>query len=400
MPKTKYSELTAGLFVILGLAVTLAVVLWLGAAELFGPTGQEAFFSVELKDGSKGLEIGGYIKINDKVIGKITDIRLAAGAAHTLYVARIEQPDIKIHADGKATIATGLVGSATLVITSLGDPNEPLTSEQDPIEITGGLATAMSDLAGAAGALRDVAEAVKAELDTTSDSALLVRIHEIMAKIDAAVDEVVKITKNIRGETNREQSDSLMKKVHDVVDNVGEIAADAKPKIEKTLTAAAKTAEKIEAYADEDLGEILADFRKAGTKIVEISNNLRDVSAEAKDALMLNRSKIDEIIENIAIVTANLKATSENVRRRPWLLLHKPKPGELENQNLYDAARAFVAGSEKLNQAAGKLKGLAAARPEGIAATDPVLIEIRKQIEETFESFSTAEQALWKELTK
>ena len=400
MPKKKHSELTAGLFVILGLAVTLAVVLWLGAAELFAPTGQEAFFSVEPKDGSKGLEIGGYVKINDKVIGKITDIRLAAGATQTLYVARIEQPDVKIYSDGEATIATGLVGSATLVITSLGDPNKPLTSEQEPIEITGGLATAMSDLAAAAGSLKDVAEIVKAQLDTTQDNALLVKIHTVMDKIDTAVDEVVMIAKNLRGETDRNQSDSLVRKVRDVVDNVGEITADAKPKIEKTLAAVADTAEKIDAYTDEDLGKILADFRQAGTRIVEITNNFRDVSAEAKDTLMLNRSKIDEIIENITLVSVNLKATSENVRRRPWLLLHKPKPDELKNQNLYDAARAFVAGSEKLDQAVGKLKGLAAARPEGIAETDPKLIEIRKQIEETFENFSAAEQALWKELTK
>ena len=400
MPKKKHSELTAGLFVILGLAVTLAVILWLGAAELFSPPGYEAFFSVELSEGSKGLEVGGYVKINDKVIGKITDIRLAVEASETLYVAKIEQPDVKIFSDGEATIATGLVGSSALVITSVGSADEPMTSEQNPIKITGGLTSAMSDLATAASSLKDIVGLVKAELDTASEGALLAKIHEIIGKIDAAANEIVAATRNISTETNRQQSDSLMKKVHEVVDDVSEIIADAKPKIDKTLTATAKIVERIDAYTDEEIGKILADFRKAGTKIVEISNNLRDLSAEAKDVLMLNRSKVDAIIENIAIVTADLKATSANVRRRPWLLLHKPKPGEFKNQNLYDAARAFVVGSEKLDMAAGKLKGLAAARPDGIEATDPVLIEIRKQIQESFENFSTAEQALWKELIK
>ena len=41
MPQTKHDELKAGLFVIIALAVTLGVILWLGAGDAFRTAGQE-----------------------------------------------------------------------------------------------------------------------------------------------------------------------------------------------------------------------------------------------------------------------------------------------------------------------------------------------------------------------
>ena len=43
--------------------------------------------------------------------------------------------------------------------------------------------------------------------------------------------------------------------------------------------------------------------------------------------------------------------------------------------------------------------GLAKAHPDGVNSDDPQLLKIRKQLEESFEKFTLAEQALWNELT-
>ena len=72
----------------------------------------------------------------------------------------------------------------------------------------------------------------------------------------------------------------------------------------------------------------------------------------------------------------------------------------MHSQNVHDAARAFSNGASQLDQALAKLKGLAASHPKGVPANDPQLKKIAEQIKETFEKFTDAEKALWKELLK
>ena len=379
MPRKKHSELAAGLFVILGLVAAVGVVLWLGAVDMFKPTAQEVFFSSDYLAGSYSIDIGKAIKLNDMPIGKIIDIRLDAENHRTLYVARIEHEDVKIYSNGKAQAAAGLVGSADLVITSVGDPNAPQADAENPIKIDPGMNQAMGDLAKMASQLSD---------------------EELIAKIRNIVDNIDIAASGIRMQLDPDAEAALMNKIHRSMDDVNAISSDAKPKISQTLTAAASAAEKIDAYVTKDVGYLLAEFRKITTRVLEMSNNFKDVSSQAKDLLMVNRDRIDTIIDDMSLIAANLKAASTEIRRSPWRLLHKPSAQEVQNQNLYDAARAFVLGSQRLDMSLSKLKGLAAARPDGIAANDPELIKIKQQLEETFGQFSKAERALWKELSK
>ena len=80
--------------------------------------------------------------------------------------------------------------------------------------------------------------------------------------------------------------------------------------------------------------------------------------------------------------------------------MYQPSKKELRDENLYDAARVFAEGAEKLNEALAELKALREARPEGIKATDPELARIQEHLRMTFEKFRLAEDALWKTLTK
>ena len=113
---------------------------------------------------------------------------------------------------------------------------------------------------------------------------------------------------------------------------------------------------------------------------------------------MVHRDNIDEMIDNMRIVSENLKATSKEIRRNPWRLLYKPKPGELREQTIRDATVAFVSGAAELDQALAKLNGLARAHPEGIDRKDPKFQEIRKHVLESFKKFKKVEDALWREI--
>jgi len=179
-----------------------------------------------------------------------------------------------------------------------------------------------------------------------------------------------------------ESDKPLMAKIHSSVDDVNAIT------------------EKIRTYTDEDIAELLAKLRETSTKILKMSKDFAVVSGQVKEMIVINRDNVDELLDNMVAVSANLKAASTDIRRNPWRLLYKPDDQELHSQNIYDAARSFSNGAEQLDQAISKMTSLAKAHPEGIAADDPTLAKVREHLEETFEKFTKAEAALWKELSR
>ncbi len=167
-------------------------------------------------------------------------------------------------------------------------------------------------------------------------------------------------------------------------------------KLKQTATSVARTADNIEGYSRTEVADILAKLRDVNTKLLQAASDIGQTAGTAKEIITLNRDNINEIIDNMTNVSESLKSTGKEIRRNPWRLLYKPNPGELHSQNIYDAARAFSDGAEQLDAAIAKLKAL----PPTAATSDPQVERIRKQVERSFTDFSTAEQALWKELSK
>jgi len=368
MARKTHSELTAGIFVLVALAVLIGVIVWLGGADMLSPARQVAVFYADEDAGSFNLQKGSFVQIGDAQVGKIARIRFDADAGRTFYTAEIDRKDIKVHADGKVRVAAALIGGARLVITDRGSDEAPLADAEHPVALGGGLDQAMGNLEHASEKLALIADAVARELDSTESAGLLAKIHEIIDSLKLATADVAAI------------------------------AADAKPKVSQTLEDVQAVASTIRTATDENLTELLVNLRESSTEVLKISRNFGEVSGQVRQIVMLHRNNIDEIIDNMAQVSANLKATAKEVRRAPWRLLHTPDEQELDSQNIYDAATAFSNGAEQLDQAISKLTGLAAASPDGLPADDPELLKIRAQLEEAFGKFNKAEQALWKEL--
>ena len=170
MPAKPHSELKAGIFVIVSLAVLLAVVLWLGAADVFKPVPHKAVFFIKESSGSVGLKIGSRIQVNDMACGKIVGIRFSPAEGRTLYFAEINRPDIEIRSDGKAMVPGGLVGDMPLVITSRGTPGKPLADENHPIEISGLLQRTMSNIEAMSQQVRQMVSLNKGNVNEIMDN--------------------------------------------------------------------------------------------------------------------------------------------------------------------------------------------------------------------------------------
>ncbi len=451
MPNKTRNELTAGLFVLAGIVVVLGVVLWLGAADMLKARGQLATFYVPMSEGSVGVIEGAVVTLGDGRIGRVVEVQPDPGNRRCLYRVRLERTDILLGSDANALVVAPPVGQAKIVVMDAGDSERPADAE-NPIRLSGGLDQAMQRIDKVAANLELASAKLVEQLEPNDAASLLGKVHGVVGEIDLAAKSLGRITGNIedqtaagdpnslvgtllagagdirlattrlagefdanaeaslagklgRAATNIERGSDpnaegyLMAKVHGTLGEIDGIVTDARPKIDRTVTAITATAEKIKAYTDKDIGEILAGLREANTKVLKIVGDFSVVSEEAKQIVTLNRDNIDETLDNLALVSVNLKAASQEIRRNPWRLLHRPDKKELRSQNLYDAVRAFSDGAAQLDQAIAKLRALQKLESED-PQYDKTTERIRKNLTETFEKFTKAEQALWEELQK
>ncbi len=77
-------------------------------------------------------------------------------------------------------------------------------------------------------------------------------------------------------------------------------------------------------------GEEIASEEPVQTRLMmkkaeEIEDNLKDVLSRVKGLIVNNRQNLDEIINNIEVITENFEAFSDDIKKHPWKLLFKGK---------------------------------------------------------------------------
>ena len=443
MPKKKHNELTAGLFVVAALLVTVGVVLWMGAADAFRPARQQVYFWVPEEVGFIGLEEGNPVKINDATVGKIVRIKLDPKKKRTLYIAEIEAERISIHTDGEACSNVPFIGAASLVIKKKGSPGAPLADEKNPIELdVGGILgkinsmsdtlaeelneenkesllvrirssvervqleldpdredSLMANLRASVKNVNDVTTTMRDELDRKKPDSLLAKTDKIVTDLQKTAENVNAVSAGIRAETDRTNDKSLLAKVHETLDSVetatqNVTAVTASLRAETDRTKKDSLLAKIRAITD-DVQAVTSD---ATPKLKIIMANVTDVAEQLNRMLAKHQNNVDEVIDNLTVLSVDLKSLGKELRLSPWKLLNRPDKPELHAEEIANAARAFATGAAELDQAILKLARLTKDHPDGIPAGDPKLRDVRLHIEKTFKKFSDAEQRLWKEL--
>ena len=84
----------------------------------------------------------------------------------------------------------------------------------------------------------------------------------------------------------------------------------------------------MQALTKNDVAAVLADLRQINSKVLKIAGDFSEITAQAKQAVAVNKDRVDEIVDNMTQVSQDLKATSKEVRRNPWRLMHTPDQKE------------------------------------------------------------------------
>lgn len=409
MPRKEHNELAAGVFVVLCLTVALGVVLWLGSDKLFNQARQKAYFYTQIAAGSSGLREGLSVQVGGKEIGRISQVNLMPQKGMTLFVVDVNREDLRFYSNGKSHVVPPLVGDSLLSVTDTGDPNRapedpnvPVAAndENHPILVTGGFDEAVSSITKAANDVRDIADNLLRQMDANKPDTMLAHFNSLATKIDSAAGSIDRAASDVSLQLSSKDPNSFLGKLLSSADHIesftsqlDRMAADADPKVKGALTALATTADQLRDYFKKDIAEILAKIKVAGDEAVKTTKDFSAISQQVRDMVTYNKPGVDEMLDNFVLTSANLKATSAEVRRNPWRLLYKPSEDEQVKANIFDAARAFSSGAAELDQAVTKLRMV---EPNSI---DPAeLKEISAHLQATFEKFTKAEQGLWRQL--
>jgi phospholipid/cholesterol/gamma-HCH transport system substrate-binding protein len=401
----------AGLFIIISFAVAIALFFGITGSSLF--TGKHLRYTVafDLTEDVGGLDAGADVRIGGLKVGTVKSVRLDNSPAGQRVVAVFSVPEQYALRQGTSVgVQSGLTGMVNLNISSLGTGTA--ISEADAIDGTGAALTLAIEGA------RDIAPEIRqtlADLRPRINSVMDDVKQQTIPRLNASLDQFKTTAAN--ADTTilkaRDKIDPVVDRYNGVADSArtaldhfGAIFGDTKTDFRTTMTnlASATTSvkDKLPVLLDkvgstlDNVNDTVVKTRDALTGLSEITTNTKNATASVRSILAGNRTRIDEIIRNVNSTSQNLSAASGEIRRSPWRLLYTPKPGEVANQNLYDAARQFSEGSIRLHDAATAVRD---------AATDPnadpaQLKKLFDDLNGSFEQYKKVESELWNRLQK
>jgi ABC-type transporter Mla subunit MlaD len=372
MRKIDRSATKAGLFIIASLVLLLGIVVSIkGISSIFTPMAErQVRFS--LTDDIGGLRLGDDVRLGGFKIGVIRGIEVLGtedGQQPVILITFTSPEKYPLRKNAHIAVQGTLTGSSWLNIDDLG--NGDLLGPGD--ELTGH-PSATAELLASLGKSTPELEALVHDVHTVtvpSVNTAIEKSHRMIDSINGAASEV----RDLLGDTKSDIRGTLA--------SLNSITGNAKKKLPKVLDDADTALVKVNQTLENSRGT-LDDLKVAMA-------NTKDLTGSARAVLVGNRGKLDGIIADLKLTSDNLKGASVEIRRSPWRLLYKPAPGEMENLNLFDAARQFAEGASSVDDAATSLRD-ATRDPKA----DPQHVQkLIDQLNQSFANFHQVEQKLW-----
>jgi ABC-type transporter Mla subunit MlaD len=373
MAQRERSQFKAGLFILVSILLIFGVVIAIkGVAVVFTPV-DERKVRFNLNADIGGLRIGDEVRIGGYKVGIVHAIDLQgldAGQDPSLLITFSIPRKYPLHANAHIAIQTTVTGTSVLNIDNIGT-GEMLAANTELEGHPSALTALEASLSGTGPEIHDIIHEVKTntlpKVDTAAGKA-----GDTLASITRAGDEV----SSMLGDSKPD--------FRGTVANLHTITTDVKTKLPPILDHADAFITKTTAAVDSARGT-LEDIKATVA-------NTKAVTATARDLVSNNRGKFDSMIVSLKATSDNLKGASAEIRRSPWRLLYHPGPGELDNLELYDAARQFSDGAESMNDAALALHD-ALNNPNVDKAQIQKLLD---QLNNSFNGFNTVQDKLWK----
>lgn len=380
MAKQDHSAFKAGLFIVVTLILIAGIIVSIKGARAVFTKFVDRRVRFTLTDDIGGLRPGDDVRLGGYKVGVIEAIDivgLTEGQQPGIVITFTVPEKYPLYANAHVAVQGTLTGSSWLNVNDLGSGAALPANAELPghasvsTELINNLKGAAPELTGL---LKDVRTVTLPKVNDKVD-----KIGDALASIKIFADRAAEMAVQVRdlfGDTKPDFRGTMS--------NLNAVTASAKLKLPGIL-------ENLNSAMVKAAGTL--DSAKAAMEDIKTTAaNTRDLTASAKGIIGGNRGKLDGIIASLKSTSDNLKSASSEIRHSPWRLLYTPGPGEIDNMELFDAARHFSDGANGVNDAAQALRD---------AMDDPNVDQdqVEKLLEKlgnTFANFHEVETKLWK----
>ncbi len=414
----KHDTFRLGVAVISMFTLFFALIMFISSGRLNAPTTMPLCVRIASGSAIPQISVGSYVVYLGQNVGQVIAIDFIEDVdpidstitdRSFLEVKAQVRDDLGLRQDCRVT-ASGppLGGKGTLAILERGNATTALTEDQPIYADVRGFDAALDMIS------REFNPNVPDTLLCNLKQQLNVNVNEsLVAKIHASLDALNDMTQSLSAELSHNTDGRLLKKVHTALDtlNVGlnEMTVVIKEN-RKPIGQAVLSMESAMATFDEDVAKVLASelelesksdqsllstIKQSFNKLNESLAEIKTLSTEAKDVVVLNKDRISEIVENATQASIHLKQGIKDIKTHPWKVLFKPSDAEKRELHIFNTAREFADAAAGLDDATSRLQSLLKAYDGQVAVDDPNLIKINEALTAAAETFTKAEQSLW-----
>jgi ABC-type transporter Mla subunit MlaD len=381
----------AGLFIVLSTLLIIGVVVAIkGVGRLVEPQQvRTAVFT--LADDVSGLRVGDDVRIGGLKVGIVRSLAIeppASDKEQPRIVVTFNLPRRIVLRDGaRVSVQNTITGAAWLNFNTVG-AGKPL-SDAAPLRGQAGSYTVLMNAANElAPQLRQIVAEVRTvtlpKLNAAVDHAgglagdARARLPDLFARYDTVTDRLAEVMAKLR-DLLGDSTPDIRGALHNIHLVTGALNEKLPPAMDKADALLAK------------LNKSVDDAQGTLKDLATTMDNAKAVSGSLRSVIVQNRSRLDDMVRSAKQASDNLRFATEEIRRSPWRLLYKPRPGEMANLNLFDATRSFASGADDLSDASKALRD-ALKDPNA----DPKLIQkLIDQLDQSFSNFQKVEQTLW-----
>jgi len=248
--------------------------------------------------------------------------------------------------------------------------------------------------------------ALRTQLDSNEQAALMGKIHSI-------VDNLNQTTAALRAQMAVENDAAALAKIHVVLEQLERGLAEAsgmlqenRPVIRSAMANVESTSRKLDQELMERfkaelnredpsalLGKIHVGLDQLNTSLA----NVLVMTNEGRNLFVLNRPALDRTIENVKVVSDQMRVGVQEILLAPWRLFNEPWTGEVQKVGAFEAARRFAEAATMLDDAARRLEAIHASAEKTPGAAEEVRA-IQDGLRAAFERFEKAENYLWEQM--
>jgi phospholipid/cholesterol/gamma-HCH transport system substrate-binding protein len=255
-----------------------------------------------------GLEAGAPVLFGGINVGKITAVRPAFSDPTKIEILFDVKQNTPVNEKSVAKLGLiSVMSGAALSITTGGNEARRLPPDST---ISSQEAASLDEIAGKMAVVADNANSLitqaRGELEGISGDA-----HSLLANLNT-----------VTGKPNQQR-------VRAVLDNVNEMLATERPKIDRLtdqLNTLTQHADSTVQNVNGTVSEVREPIRRDLADLQSTLLQARQLLADMQVLVRANDFKIDDTIENLRTATQNLDELTDSVKQRPWSLIRVKQP--------------------------------------------------------------------------